>query len=223
VRRRVIILGGAAAVAVAALTLGLLADGEEGGVTSREAYLRARVAFDQRADRALAELERATVLPSLGLPIEGGARSGEELRAVLRSVGHALRAGADELAQAEPPEDARTAHGMLIRAARGIAKLAARLARRPGLTGLQVENTFFSSHDMEALGRAGDELDAKGYLRDARAGSPPLAEVRGCRLRAEGRPLMPDNGRTRSSARSRSPGSPPSIVTSHRSPRRGAA
>jgi hypothetical protein len=44
------------------------------------------------------------------------------------------------------------------------------------------------------LGRAGDELDAKGYLPDPPTGSRPPrpAEVRGCRLRAEGRPLTPD-------------------------------
>jgi hypothetical protein len=196
VRRRIIVLG-VAAVAVVTVAFGLLAGGEEGGAPSREAYLRARVAFDQRADRALVELERATVLRSPGLRIDGGARLGEELRAVLRRLRHALRSGADELAQAEPPDDVRRAHRLLIDSAGGVARLAGRLARRPRLTGLQVESAFFRSHDMGALGRlvrAGDELDAKGYLPDAPTGSrPPRSpEVRGCRLRAEGRPLTPD-------------------------------
>jgi hypothetical protein len=185
-------------VAVVTVAFGLLAGGEEGGAPSRDAYLRARVAFDRRADRALVELERAPVLRSPGLPIDGGARSREELRAVLRSLSRALRAGTDELAQAEPPEDARRAHRLLIDSAGGVARLAGRLARRPRLTGLQVESAFFRSHDMGALGRlgrAGDELDAKGYLPDAPAGSRPPrpAEVRGCRLRAEGPPLAPDH------------------------------
>jgi hypothetical protein len=186
-----------ALAAVALVALGLAFAVSDGGRerASREDYTRARVRFDQRVDRALAELERVTVLRSLGLPIGRRDRSSDEVRLALRGLGAASRAAMDGLTQVEPPPDARRAHRLLLDSAGGIAKLAARLARRPRLRGLQVENAFARSRDLAALGRAGDELDARGYLPDAPAGSrsPRPAAVRGCRLRAEGQPLTPDS------------------------------